>query len=285
MVFKTKRGGRSMKYAFFTGATGGLGERCVRALSETGRWTVFAAGMNRQKLEGLGMMQNVIPINVDITEDESVEAAQQNVQKYTDRLDAIVNFAGVTSFLSMVENDSVKAVERALAINVTGMVRVNRIFFEMIYKGHGRIVNCSSEAGWMTPQPFAAPYFLSKRAVEAYSDSLRRELLCLDIPVVKIQPGSYKTNITDDIINGFDQTMARTKYYREVLTKMKPLMTQELEQENDPAKLVKTVLRAMESRHPKLQYRVGTGRLLRLLELLPEKGVDRLYGMIFKRRS
>ena len=66
---------------------------------------------------------------------------------------------------------------------------------------------------------------------------------------------------------------------------MKPMMTMELSQKNDPRKLVKTVLRAMEEKHPRRYYRVGTGRLLRLLELLPEGGVDAMYRRIFGRRQ
>lgn len=53
-------GSESMKYALVTGATGGLGGLCVRALSETGRWTVFAAGTSLKALEELGRLDRVI---------------------------------------------------------------------------------------------------------------------------------------------------------------------------------------------------------------------------------
>ena len=133
----------------------------------------------------------------------------------------------------------------------------------------------------MTPQPFAGPYVLSKYAVDAYNDSLRRELIYLGIPVVKIQPGSYETNITQQVYKNFDKVISTTKYYSKLLTKMKPLMVKELNQKNEPRRLVKTVIRAMEARHPKLRYRVGTGKLLAMLELLPEQGVDIVYKLIF----
>jgi len=84
----------------------------------------------------------------------------------------------------------------------------------------------------------------------------------LDIPVIKIQPGSYETQLTKQVSNYFDKTINETKYYKEILTKMKPLMTIELNRKNDPRHLVKTVIKAMESKRPKLQYRVDTGKLL-----------------------
>ena len=107
-----------MKYAFFTGATGGLGTLCIKALSETKHWTVFAAGTNTAALEQIKKLPNIIAIRADVTKQESVDAAFQLVKSYTDRLDAVVNFAGLSYFTSLIEGDSVSAVERLLNVNV-----------------------------------------------------------------------------------------------------------------------------------------------------------------------
>ncbi len=117
-----------MKYAFFTGATGGLGTLCIKALSETKHWTVFAAGTNTAALERLEKLPNIIAIKADVTKLESVDAACQLVKSYTDKLDAVVNFAGLSYFTSLIEGDSVNAVEKLLNVNVMGMVRVNYAF-------------------------------------------------------------------------------------------------------------------------------------------------------------
>lgn len=272
-----------MKYVLFTGATGGLGGYCVKALSATNRWTIFALGTKAEALKQLGELPNIIPIKVDITSQESINLAYQEVLAITDQLDVIVNFAGLSYFTSLIEGDSIDAVEKLLRVNVLGMVRINYTFFELLHKGKGRIINCSSESGWMTPQPFAGPYIMSKYAVEAYNDSLRRELLFLNIPVIKIQPGAYDTQLTHQLDGYFHKAMDETKYYKKLLAKMKPMMTMELNQKNDPQVLVKTVLKAMESKYPKRQYRVGTGRLLAMMELLPEGGIDLIYRQIFKK--
>ena len=270
-----------MRQVFFTGATGGLGEACVRALSAGGNWRVFAAGTNEAALSRLGLLPDVIPLRVDVTDEAGVSAALEAVRSRTSSLDAVVNFAGLTCFSSLVEGSCVEDIERLLAVNVLGMARVNRAFFPLVLAGKGRIVNCSSESGWMTPQPFAGPYVLSKYAVEAYNDSLRRELMFLGVPVIKIEPGSFETRLTGQVREGFDRALAGTAYYGDVLAVMKPLMAMELGQKNDPRRLVGAVVRAMESRHPRLRYRVGTGRLLALLELLPERGVDLAYRLVF----
>lgn len=271
-----------MKTVLFTGATGGLGSLCVKALSESGRWTVFAAGTNDEALARLASLPRVVPLHMDITDGNSITAALDAVAAAADSLDAIVNFAGLSSFASLVEGNSPEEVQRLLDVNVMGMVRVNRTFFELLLRGRGRIINCSSESGWMTPQPFAGPYVVSKHAVEAYNDSLRRELMFLGISVIKVQPGSYETRLTGQVFRDFDRALSETDHYKDVLSKMKPLMAMELVQKNDPQKLVQTVLKALEAKHPRLRYRVGTGRMLALLELLPEGGVDAVYRTLFR---
>jgi len=271
-----------LKQVFFTGATGGLGEACVRALSATGRWQVFAGGTNEKKLAELKMLANVIPVYIDVTDNASVQGAKGLVSEHTKHVEAIVNFAGRSAMTSMVEGDCIQTTQMLLDINIMGMVRVNRIFFDLLIPDKSRIVNCSSESGWMTSQPFAAPYFFSKHAVESYSDSLRRELMFLNIPVIKLQPGSFQTNMTQNTLNGFAKTLHETLHYKSVLNRLKPLMTQELAHGNDPQKLARVVLRAMEAKHPRLSYRVGTGKQLLLLELLPEKWVDLLYKTLVR---
>ncbi|MEI8199484.1 MAG: SDR family NAD(P)-dependent oxidoreductase [Eubacteriales bacterium] len=271
-----------MDYILFTGATGGLGSVCVKALSECG-YTVFAAGTNTEMLAELARLPNVIPVRADVSDMESLQSARRTVEGYTGQLYAIVNFAGLTGFCSMVEGNCVELTERLLSVNVMGMVRVNRLFFDMVQACHGRIINCSSEAGWMTPQPFAAPYFLSKYAVEAYSDSLRRELIYLGIPVIKLQPGSFKTRLLDNINEQFEKTLSETRHYKKVLTRMKPLMTQELQGGSNPGKLAAVLVRAVNARHPRLAYRVGTGKLLAILEILPDRWLDVLYRSMMNR--
>ncbi len=269
-----------MKYVLFTGATGDLGRCCVEAIANLGDWTVFAGGTNEAKLEELGKIERVIPLKLDVTSEESIRAAYDAVRRTTFRLQAIVNFAGIHTFTSMVEGSCVEEIKKMLNVNVLGMVRVNKQFFEMVRIGRGRIINCSSESGWMTPQPFNGPYTMTKYAVEAYNDSLRRELMYLDIPVVKLQPGSFKTQLTEKIFRDFDQVIQTTNYFKKVLTTMRPMMTMELGLDHDPNKLAKKLIRALTAKTPLTKYKVCTGKLLMTLELLPDKAVDLVYKLL-----
>lgn len=134
----------------------------------------------------------------------------------------------------------------------------------------------------MTPQPFNGPYTLSKYAVEAYNDSLRRELMFLDIPVIKIQPGSFKTAMHEKTAQSFDKLIRDTKYYKNILTTMKAAMTFELKSANDPKYLVNAVIKAVSSPHPKQKYRVKNSKLLEFVETLHPVAVDSMYKKIMK---
>ena len=90
-----------MKYALFTGAGGGLGGAGATALAAKG-WTVFAADINKAALEELGKTPRIIPLIMDVTSKESIDAAVETVSKTTDKLDAIINFSGIHTMGSLV---------------------------------------------------------------------------------------------------------------------------------------------------------------------------------------
>lgn len=268
-----------MKSVFFTGATGGLGQVCVQALSGRG-WQVFAAGTNEARLAQLGQLPHVVPVRTDVCSQQSVEAARDAVLQHTDRLDVVVNFAGISAFASLVEGQALPILQRNLDINLMGTARVNAVMLPLLERASGRIVNCSSSVGWTTAQPFAGAYTASKRALEGYNDSLRRELMFVSIPVIKLQFGAYNTDMVGQLEAQFDQTLRQTTRYQAMLQRLWPLMLAVLHSSRDPREVVPVVVKALESPRPRRQYRLGTGWALSLLELLPEGGVDRLYRLL-----
>ena len=134
----------------------------------------------------------------------------------------------------------------------------------------------------MKAQPFNGPYTMTKYAVEAYSDSLRRELLGQGIKVVKIQPGSFDTGLLVSAQAGFDQLYADTSYHKRALAKMQPLVKRELHSANDPAVLAKVVVTAAGQKNPRANYRVRNSRLMRLLEFIPDRMLDAVYKVLMK---
>ncbi len=166
------------EYILITGAGGGIGKAVVRRLLQQG-YEVFGCDirktdMKHKKYHGVVM---------DVTSVESIQEALKTVTKITDRLYAVINTAGIMYTGSLVEENPDR-LDKIVDGNLLGMFRVNQIFFPLIEKGHGRILNFSSEYGKYFTSPFSAYYMLTKHAVESYSDGLRRELAFLGIPVI-----------------------------------------------------------------------------------------------------
>jgi len=266
------------KTALVTGAAGGIGSAVVRALTGIG-WRVFAADINPCNFGNDG---NVIPLLMDVTDIDSVITAYNLVRGYTARLDAAINISGIGCLGSLIEDGAETDVRRVVSVNLFGTVNVNRVFFPLVLAAKGRVINFSSECGYMTAQPFNGAYTISKYAVEAYNDSLRRELMFCGVRVIKIQPGAFKTSLVDNTFPAYDAFLARTALSEKVLLKMKPLMKYELSHARDPEILAKTVLRAVTSKRPSVRYRVKNSLPLRLLDILPDRCIDFAYRVILK---
>ena len=207
--------------ALITGAGGGLGHAVVERLVMNG-WKVFAADISKDLLRSSIHDPDVVPIEMDVTNGDSIRSAYDAIASHTDHLDGIVNFAGIMGVGSLTDIPE-ERLARILDINVMGTYRVNKKFFPLVEAAKGRIVNISSETGWQSAAPFNGPYAMSKYAIEAYSTALRRELALLGIKVVTIQPGPFRTSMVEGIERAFTQAENETTKFAGVIRALKGL--------------------------------------------------------------
>jgi len=269
------------KTALVTGAGGGLGHATVERLVAHG-WKVFEADISKEMLRSSIHDPDVVPVVMDVTDNDSIEGAYDAIASQTDRLDAIVNFAGVLGVGSLTDIPE-ERLARILDINVMGTYRVNKKFLPLVEAAKGRIVNLSSETGWQSAAPFNGPYAMSKHAIEAYSTALRRELALLGIKVVTIQPGAFRTNMVAGIERAFTAAEAETPKFAPVLRKLKALAGKEIESARDPDILAQVIETALTAKHPKPVYSVKPDKLRSALEALPLRASDRLYLAVLQR--
>jgi len=260
------------RVALLTGAAGGLGACAAHYLAERG-WRVFAADVDAERLAALGGVEGIHPLVMDVTDQESISAALHEVEAQAGGLDGLVNLAGTIALGSMIEMDEA-TLFRVLNTNALGVYRVNRTFFPLVLKRRGRIVNISSETGWQSGGPFNGAYAMSKHAIEAYSDSLRRELSFLGVPVIKVQPGPIKTRMVSCLPEMLAGTIERSTYFREVLTRMQALLPREYERANHPLLVAKAVHKALTAVRPKACYSVRPDFRRALLERMPARWAD-----------
>jgi NAD(P)-dependent dehydrogenase (short-subunit alcohol dehydrogenase family) len=270
----------SAKSVFVTGAAGGLGAATSRYLAEKG-WKVFAADLDEGALREIGRVPGITVVPLDVTDEMSVEAARATVAAATDGLDGVVNFAGILGIGALVEVGT-EAVRRVIDVNVLGTVRVNRALFPLVLARKGRIINISSETGWQSGMPFNGPYAMSKHAIEAYSDSLRRELMFVGIPVIKIQPGPFRTAMVAGIEHSFARAMDASTLFKPLLAKVASLAMKEQDKAHDPRCLARVVERALASRRPRPAYSVKPDPARVFLSLLPARIADAVLRRVMR---
>jgi len=269
------------KTALVTGAGGGLGHATTERLVANG-WKVFASDISKDLLRSSMHDPDVVPVVIDVTDQESIQSAYDAVASQTDRLDGIVNFAGIMGVGSLTDIPE-ERLARILDINVMGTYRVNKTFLPLVEAARGRIVNLSSETGWQSAAPFNGPYAMSKHAIEAYSTALRRELALLDIKVVTIQPGAFRTNMVAGIEQAFTAAEAETPKFAPVLHKLKALAGKEIQSARDPDILAQVIETALTAKRPKPVYSVKPDRLRSTIEKLPLRTIDQLYVTVLRR--
>jgi len=269
--------------ALVTGAGGGLGHAMVERLVANG-WKVFAADINKESLRSSMHDPDVLPVVVDVTDRESIRSAYEAVSSNTDRLDAIVNFAGIMGLGSLTDIPE-ERLARILDVNVMGTYRINKKFLPLVVAARGRIVNISSETGWQSAAPFNGPYAMSKHAIEAYSTALRRELALLGIKVITIQPGPFRTDMVAGIERAFSQAESETTKFDRVIRKLKKLAAKQINSAHDPDILAQVIENALTVKRPKPVYSVKADRLRSSLEKLPLRATDQVYLTVLRRAN
>lgn len=260
------------KTAFITGGAGGLGSAMTHFLVKKG-WHVFVADFDDALLAKIATVDNVTTVKIDVTDTESVENAVSEVAKATDGLDAVINFAGILALGSMAEIDEA-VLKRVIEVNFFGTYRVNKACLDLLLARSGRIINISSETGWQSGAPFNGAYATSKHAIEAYSDSLRRELAFLDIPVIKVQPGPFKTDMVASIKANFDKAVESSTHFKSILGRMSKMAVRETKGGSSPNYLAKVIYEAMTTKKPKPAYSVKPDPMRSMLEYFPTTTAD-----------
>jgi NAD(P)-dependent dehydrogenase (short-subunit alcohol dehydrogenase family) len=187
-----------MECVLITGGTEGLGKALALLLAGEG-YRVFAAGRNAAKRAALDAeaKQKNLPLQVlemDVTDDASVDRAIGVIHEEAGPVDILVNNAGI-AFAAVIEEITLEDFRKQFETNFFGVVRVTqRVLPEMRERRRGRVINMSSVAGKMS-SPVLGPYSSTKFAVEAMSDSLRIEVLPFGVHVILIEPGYIRSDM------------------------------------------------------------------------------------------
>lgn len=199
-----------MKTALVTGANRSIGFEVTRQLAQKGIYIYLGSrnlengmeAINKLNAEGIN---NVEAIQLDVTNDKSVQEAREVIGKKAKSMDILINNAGIYGGYPQSASDAtIEQFKAAYDANVYGVVRVTQAFIDLLKKSSApRVVNVSSSQGSITLHSDPSykyydykgvVYLSSKAALNMYTVVLAYELKDTNFKINSVCPGYTKTD-------------------------------------------------------------------------------------------
>jgi NAD(P)-dependent dehydrogenase (short-subunit alcohol dehydrogenase family) len=260
-----------------TGASTGIGAACATHLAGIG-FRVFA-GVRKPEDADSARAAGFEPLTIDVTDEEGIRSAAAELGALP--LAGLVNNAGV-AVAGPVEFIPPDELRHQLNVNVVGQVAVTQAFLPALRRARGRVVNIGSISGRVA-LPLISPYAASKFALEAITDSLRRELRPWGMHVSIVEPGPIATPLWDKSIAANEELATRMppeveELYGDLIDRIRTETLKRAKNGLAPTKVVEAVSHALTASRPKTRYLVGSdakGRA-RAAAILPDRIFDAL---------
>jgi NAD(P)-dependent dehydrogenase (short-subunit alcohol dehydrogenase family) len=148
-------------------------------------------------------------LEMDVADEQSVNAAIADVIRQHGRVDALVNNAGMMP-VGVTEAYTVKEIEAQFAVNFFGAVRTDRaVLPHMRAAGSGVLIHVTSLMGRVV-FPFFGVYSASKFALEALAEAYRYELSNFGVDSVIVEPGPFPSNLLPSSPEPSDHAVLKT---------------------------------------------------------------------------
>lgn len=235
------------RIAVVTGASTGFGFQTAKKLARDG-FRVFgtARDINGRNAEPKRLLEamGVSLVELDVTDQGSVDRGTAKILEQVGRIDVLVNNAG-TAHVGVVEAFTPESVERQFAVNLVGPVRMNRAFLPgMRDRKEGLVIFVSSVAGRLI-LPSMGLYTASKWALEALAEALSYELRPFGVDVAIVEPGAHATNIFNVTVTPDDR--ARLAAYNEVNKTLAVVGEQLGQSVGDPVEVADAIARLVKA--------------------------------------
>lgn len=206
---------RAARKLVVTGASSGIGRAVALRAAKEG-WKVLAtvrSNAQRQQLEE----EDCDTAILELRDGNSIESFAKVANDWCEgRLDALVNNAGF-SLPGAVEELSMTDVREQFEVNVFGHIQATQRLLPALREASGRIVFISSE--WVhSSVPLYAAYIASKRALNAFAESLAAEVQSSSVAVTILELGPFETNARAGIRARLEEAQRESSSYGELLS-------------------------------------------------------------------
>ncbi|XP_037534738.1 retinol dehydrogenase 5 [Nematolebias whitei] len=290
--------GISEKYVFVTGCDTGFGNLLCKNLDRRG-FRVLAGCLTEKGADDLRRVASsrLKTVLLDVTSQDSIQNAMEWTKKEVGEkgLWGIVNNAGRSLPMGPSEWMKVEDFHSILKVNMDGVIAMTMTFLPLIKKAHGRIVNVASVLGRVAAN--GGGYCISKFAVECFSDCLRRDIHYFGIKVCIIEPGFFKTPVTNletierELHRLWNQLSPEVKAsygdkYLDKFIKIQRLLMKAI-CDSDLTKVTSCMEHALTAAHPRTRYSAGWDAKLVWIPLsyMPSFVVDIALKLILPRPS
>ena len=271
-----------------TGASTGMGAATARELARRG-FHVFA-GVRREidadALRGEGIEPHILDITVE--SDVAAIADRVAADPLGRPLRALINNAGI-AVNAPVEALPIAEWRRQFEVNLFGHVAMIQALMPSLLRSSGTVVNISSVGGKVALPTYPA-YAGTKFALEALSDSMRREVNDFGVKVVVVEPGAVKTEMAQRGVATADRLKAgmtadQLERYGGLIDAMSSL-ARSFDTDGVPAeRAAKVIANAATAPRPRTRYTIGRDAaiLLRLSRVVSDRFLDRVVRLILRR--
>lgn len=259
---------KSDKHVYITGCDSGFGNMLARHLDERG-FCVIAACFTEKGEEELrkACSARLTSVHLDVTNVDNITKAAAFIKDKVGArgLWALVNNAGIAVPSAPCDWLTIDDYKSMLNVNLNGVIAVTLSVLPLIKKAQGRVVNVASVFGRISP--VGGPYTVSKYGVEAFNDSLRMNMQPFGVKVLCIEPGFFKTTVTDAAVLGRSIKQlwermpqeVRDDYGPDYLDKVDVMMKEKLAKMSDAdlMKVVSCMEHAVSAVCPRTRYSPG----------------------------
>ncbi|MCH9027320.1 MAG: SDR family oxidoreductase [Proteobacteria bacterium] len=243
-----------VKAILVTGASTGIGRNIAETLAANG-YFVYAGARKEKDLAALDAIENIQSVRLDVTVQDEIDAAVETVRIGGRGLYGLVNNAGVAILAPLIEVEE-DELDFQFDVNVYGPYRITRAFAPLIMEAKGRITTIGSISGILSG-PLFGPYSMSKHAIEAYTDSLAREMADFDVKVSVIEPGNYKSDIFKNLRRRMErngQSLDDSLFAAQIKSMLD--RPEDRSQHKEPDEVSAAVMHALFADDPKRRYMV-----------------------------